>query len=112
MGVAGLLNNLNIKMAVTEKEATDGLEATLGMEVEEDRDREVEEGVEDTQQTLGSLEFLTQDAYPSVTTLVDACNGFNELICLAMLWTVRHSWLEGARFAFSCYSHWVQLLLR
>ena len=90
MVVAGLLNNLNIETAVTEEEAADGLEATLGMEVEENRDREVEEVVEGTQQTLGSLELLTQDADQSVTTLVDACNGFNELGCLAMLWTVRH----------------------
>ena len=29
-----------------------------------------------------------------------------------MLWTVRHRWPAGARFAFNCYMHWVQLLLR
>ena len=29
-----------------------------------------------------------------------------------MLWTVRHRWPAGARFAFNFYRHWVQLLLR
>ena len=29
-----------------------------------------------------------------------------------MLWTVHHRWLAGARFAFNCYKHWSQLLLR
>ena len=33
-GVAGLLNNLTIETAGTEEEATGGLEAALGMEVE------------------------------------------------------------------------------
>ena len=43
--------------------------------------------------------------------LVDARNEFNELSRLAMLWTVRHRWLAGARFALNCYRHWAQLLL-
>ena len=51
-------------------------------------------------------------ADPSGTTLVDAGNGFNELNRLAMLWTVRHRWPAEARFAFNCYKHWTQLLLR
>ena len=29
-----------------------------------------------------------------------------------MLWTVKHCWPAGARFAFNCYMHWAQLLLR
>ena len=29
-----------------------------------------------------------------------------------MLWTVRHRWLVRSRFAFNCYKHWAQLLLR
>ena len=53
-----------------------------------------------------------QEAEPSGTTLVDARNGFNELSRLAMLWTVRHCWPAGAIFAFNCYKHWAQLLLR
>ena len=44
--------------------------------------------------------------------LVDALNWFNELSRLAMLWTVQHRWPAGARFAFNCYRHWVQLLIR
>ena len=37
--------------------------------------------------------------------LVDACNGFNKLIRLAILCMVRHRWPERARFAFKCYRH-------
>ncbi len=29
-----------------------------------------------------------------------------------MLWTVRHEWLSGARFAFNCYRHWATLVIR
>ena len=39
-------------------------------------------------------------------------NGFNELGRRAMLWTVRHRWAAGARFAFNCYRHSAQLILR
>ena len=66
------------------------MEAALGMEVEVDRESEGEEGGGGTQRALEALEFLTQEAEPIGTTLVDACNGFNELSRLAMLWTVRH----------------------
>ena len=58
------------------------------MEVEEDEGRELEEGGGGTQRALGALEFLTQEADLSGTTLVDARNGFTELSRLAMLWTV------------------------
>ena len=44
--------------------------------------------------------------------MVDASNGFNELNPKAMLWTVRHRWADGARFAFNCYCHSAILLLR
>ena len=44
-------------------------------------------------------------------TLVDACNGFNELICLMMLWTLGHFWPTGTRFKFNFYKHWAELLL-
>ena len=44
--------------------------------------------------------------------LVDDRNGFNDLIRLAMLWTVRHRWTMGSRFALNCYMHWEKLLLR
>ena len=70
------------------------------------------EGVEGSPGALGALYFLTQDAEPSVTTLVDDCNGFNKLSRLAMLWNVRHRWPARARFAFNFYRHWAKLLLR
>ena len=44
--------------------------------------------------------------------LVDARNGFNELGRKAMLWTVRHRWAAGAKFAFNCYRHSAQLIMR
>ena len=44
----------------------------------------------ETQRALGALEFLTQNTEPSGITLVDACNGFNELIGLVILWTLRY----------------------
>jgi hypothetical protein len=48
----------------------------------------------------------------NATLLVDAFNGFNELSRKAMLWTVKHRWANGARFAFNCYRHSVVLILR
>ena len=67
---------------------------------------------EGTKNSLGALEFLTQDAEPSGTTLVDDRNGFSKLSRLEMLWIMRHRWPAGARFAFNRYRHWVQLLFR
>ena len=64
----------------------------LETEVDEGEGSEVEDGGGGTQWELEALEFLTQEAEPSGTTLVDACNGFNELSRLEMLWTVRHRW--------------------
>jgi hypothetical protein len=45
-------------------------------------------------------------------TPVDARNGFNELSCYAMLWTARHRWPKGTRFAFNCYRHYGRCLVR
>ena len=56
--------------------------------------------------------LLTQDSESRGTTIVNARNGFNNLSRLAMLWTVRHHWPVGARFAFKCYRHWAQFLFR
>ena len=111
-GVAGLLNNLNIETAGTEEEASEGLTEALRMEVEEEGASEGEEEGGGTLQALRSLEFLTQEAEPSGTPLIDAHNRFKEMSRLAMLWTVRHQLLAGARFKFNCYTHWAQLLLR
>lgn len=49
---------------------------------------------------------------PFGMTCIDARNGFNELSRKAMLWTVRHRWPIGSRFAFNCYRHSAQLVLR
>ena len=88
--------------------AAEVLEDALGrvsqdMEVEEDRGREVEDKDEEggTQRAMGALEFLTQEAEPRGTTLVNARNGFNKLSRLAMLWIMRHCWPAGARLAFN-----------
>jgi hypothetical protein len=53
-----------------------------------------------------------EPAEPHGVLLVDAANGFNELGRKAMLWTVRHRWAAGARFAFNCYRHSALLILR
>ena len=75
------------------------------MEVNDDRGREGEEEGGGTQRAHGDLEFLSQEAEPNRTMLVDARNGFNELSHLEILWTVQHRWPAGARFAFNCYRH-------
>ena len=100
-GVEAQLKKLRIETVGTGKEAAEGLAASLVIEVEEDRGGEGKEVGARTQGALGSLEFLTQDAEPSGITIVDACNGFNKLRRLAMLWTVRHCWPAGAIFAFN-----------
>ena len=48
---------------------------------------------------------------PHCTTLIDVTNGFNELYCKSMLWTVRHLWPEQIRFTFNCYKHSAQLIV-
>ena len=60
---------------------------------------------------LEATGLLTQDAEPGDTILVNACNGFNYMSRLAMLWTVRQRCMAGTRFALNFYRHWVQLLL-
>ena len=94
----------------TEKEAAEIIKAVLYMEVEEEGKGE-KEG-DGTIRSLGDIEFLNQEADPTETTLVDACNGFNKLSRLTMLWTVWHSWPSGARFPLNCYMYWAQLLVR
>ena len=110
MGVDGLLHDLTIETAGTEEEVAEQLEAALEIEVEEEE--EVEEGGDGTQRALGALEFLTQDAETNGTILIDSRNGFNKLSRFSIMWTVGHHWTAGARFAFNCYRHLAQLLLR
>ena len=71
-------------------------------------------------QPPATQEFMTDEEGPTVDTadsphvtlLVDARNGFNELGRKTMLWTVRHTWAAGFRFAFNCYRHVAQLIVR
>ena len=84
----------------TKEEAAHNMELALNMEVEG-----CEEG-EGTLMALVDTGFLTQEADSGGTTIVDACNSFNELSRLEMMWTVRHLWPTGARFAFNFYKHW------
>ena len=100
-GIASGLLNLSIETGATEEQTADGLAEALGMEVQEDVRSKVKEEGGGTQRALEALEFLTQEAEPSGTTLVGARNGFNKLSRLAMLWTVQHCWPAGARFAFN-----------
>jgi hypothetical protein len=44
--------------------------------------------------------------------LIDANNAFNEINRINMLWTIRHEWPAGARFAYNCYSHHSLLIVR
>ena len=108
------MGNLIIETAGIEEEVMEQLEAALEMEVEEEGEVEGDgrEGGYGNLRALVAQKFLTQDAEPSGTTLIDACNEFNNLSRLEMLWTVQNRWPAGARFAFNCYMHWSQLLLR
>ena len=47
-----------------------------------------------------------------MTLLVGATDAFNELNRKAMLWSVAHIWLSGARFAFNCYRHLTMMVVR
>ena len=108
------MGNLSIETAGTEEEAVENIQVVLNMQFEEAGGGmvEVKEGVEGSIRALVALEFLTQDAEPSRTMLVDVRNGFNKLIRLEMPWTVQHCWPAGARFAFNYYRCWSQLLIR
>ena len=48
----------------------------------------------------------------AVCLLANTDNGFNNLLRLEMLWTVAHRWTAALRFAFNCYIHFLQLLIR
>ena len=44
--------------------------------------------------------------------LVDAADGFNNLSCLTMLWTICHLWPKMARYAFDAYRYKRRLYVR
>ena len=54
---------------------------------------------------LGDTGLLNREADCGGIMSVDARNGFNELIHLAILWTVHHHWPAGESFAFKIYRH-------
>jgi len=57
-----------------------------------------------TATTLQGDLTIKELAQPYATLLVDACNGFNKLICKVSMWTVCHRWLSSSCFfAFNCY---------
>ena len=60
---------------------------------------------------LEATGILTQDSNPGGTTIVDARNGFNDLIRLEMRWMVRQHWPSGEIVEFNCYKHCAKLLL-
>ena len=70
------------------------------MEVYGEGEGEGEEEGEGTLRALESIEFLNHDTELSGKTLIEACNGFNELSRLEILWTVWHICPEGVRFTF------------
>ena len=43
---------------------------------------------------------------------MDAKDGFNLQSRLTCLWTTRHLWPRGCRFAFNCYTHQAQCFIR
>ena len=55
--------------------------------------------------------FQTQESDMGGTSIIDARNGFNKLIRLTIIWTVRRYWPVGVKFVFKFYKHWEQLLL-
>ena len=78
----------------------ENLAAVLGMEVDKGLDDE-EGGDWGSLLVLKSIGLLTQESETGITMLVDTCNGFNNMVCLLMLSTVRHHWPAGARLAFN-----------
>ena len=59
------------------------------------------EGIGGGMLVLEDTGLMTHDDDPGGKTFVDAHNGFNDLIQLAMLWTMWHCWPAGVRFAFN-----------
>jgi hypothetical protein len=102
-----------------------GLDETVGPSVRSSESKKNSIGTDDGQFTMlvedtlqygpWKLIFLTSKGLPRPSKgflLVDAANAFNELNRTAMLWTIRHEWPSGARFASNCYRHWATLVIR
>ena len=72
----------------------------------------LEAGIEGAVHTLSEKWTECNEEDDWGVLLVDARNAFNEGNRIKMLWTVRHLWPAGARFAFNCYRHWSTLIFR
>ena len=83
-------------------EVVTNLAAVMGMKVEGGVDKVEGEGG-GYMLAMEATELLTQEVDLVSTALVDACNEFNDMRRLAMLWMVRHRWAVGERFALNCY---------
>ncbi|KAL7474102.1 hypothetical protein ACHAW6_000094 [Cyclotella cf. meneghiniana] len=59
-----------------------------------------------------TLEPSGDPTNPTVLTLADTDNGFQNLGHYALLWEVHHWWPGGARFAYNIYRHECWLMLR
>ena len=73
------MESLRIETLGTEEEAGEGLDELLDMGVEGEAEGDDKEGGEGILRELGTLEFLTQEAEPSRTMLIDARNGSNKM---------------------------------
>ena len=66
----------------------------------------------DHQSTPNIILSTNSQTDPTGITLIDAKNGFNEIFRLSMLWTIRHRWPKGCRYAFNRYRHFIPLVVR
>ena len=72
-------------------------------------------GIEGAVHAVRAMEAIHQDDDPEEEwgfLLVDAANAFNAGNRTAILWTVRRMWPSGSRFSFTCYRHWLMLMIR
>ena len=72
----------------------------------------LEAGIDGAVHAVRAMWKATEDNEEWGFLLVDAANAFNAGNRTAILWTVRHLWPAGARFAFNCYRHWSHLMIR
>jgi hypothetical protein len=108
-GIEGALHAVRLRA-----ENNESLQFRAGEINDELWEKEAEEG--ETQPWIGEAEAEgegEEEEYgPEGLTLIDAKNGFNELSRYSMLWTARHQWPTGARFAFNCYRHYARCIVR
>jgi len=107
-GIEGTLHALRLRAE------TNGLMQFRAVEMDDDLwdiKREEEEDPPWIAEAEGGPRGELDDGLEGLT-LLDARNGFNKFSHYAMLWTARHRWPKGTRFAFNCYRHYVRCLVR